>query len=53
VIDEGKARLVSIQLGAPFGDGFELSRGPTAGTKVIANPPETLVDGQAIKLAED
>jgi|SRR6478736_3044745 HlyD family secretion protein len=53
VIDEGKARLVPIQLGAPFGDGFELSRGPTAGTKVIANPPETLADGQAIKLAED
>lgn len=52
VIDEGKARLVPIQLGAPFGDGFELARGPSAGTKVIANPPATLTDGQAIKLAD-
>jgi len=52
VISEGKARLVPIQLGAPFGDGFELTRGPTAGTKVIASPPPSLADGQAIKLAE-
>lgn len=52
VIDEGKARLVPIQLGAPFGDGFELARGPSPGTKVIANPPATLTDGQAIKLAD-
>src|SRR5688572_5615253 len=52
VIDEGKARLVPVQLGAPFGDGFELVRGPSAGTKVIANPPSTLADGQAIKLVE-
>jgi len=52
VIDEGKARLVPVQIGAPFGDGFELTRGPSAGTKVIASPPSTLTDGQAIKLAE-
>lgn len=52
VISEGKARLVPVQLGAPFGDGFELARGPAAGTKVVASPPSTLADGQAVKLAE-
>lgn len=52
VIDEGKVRLVPVKLGAPFGDGFELQSGPSAGTKVVSNPPSTLADGQAIKLAE-
>ena len=49
VVQEGKAKLTPVILGAPFGTGFELREGPTPGTKVIKDPPATLTDGQPIK----
>lgn len=49
VADGGKARMVPVKLGAPFGDGFELIDGPGPGTKLIAQPPTTLMDGDAYK----
>jgi len=48
-IDDGKVRLVPITLGAPFGSGFELVRGPAAGTRVVKSPSAELRDGQGIK----
>jgi RND family efflux transporter MFP subunit len=48
-VDDGKVRIVPITLGAPFGSGFELNGGPSAGTRVIKNPSKELRDGQAIK----
>ena len=48
-VDDGKARMVPVTLGAPFGSGFELASGPTAGTRVVKNPPKELRDGQGIK----
>lgn len=48
-VDDGKVRIVPINLGPPFGSGFELSGGPGAGTRVVKNPPKELRDGQAIK----
>jgi RND family efflux transporter MFP subunit len=52
VLDEGKARMVPVQLGEPFGSGFELLNGPTPGTRIVKDPPKTLADGQSVKLAE-
>ncbi len=49
VDDSGRARVVRVTLGPAFGEGFEVSDGPTAGTKVVSEPPDTLNDGQAIK----
>jgi len=49
VVVEGRAKLVPVALGAPFGGGFELKDGPTPGTKVIKDPPATLTDGQPVK----
>lgn len=49
VADGGKVRMTPVTLGKPFGDGFELTSGPTPGTKLVATPPATLEDGQAIK----
>ena len=49
VADGGKARLQPVTLGKPLGNGFELVDGPPPGTKLVADPPGTLVDGQAIK----
>jgi multidrug efflux pump subunit AcrA (membrane-fusion protein) len=48
-VDDGKARLVPVTLGPPFGSGFELLRGPAAGTRVVKGPPPELRDGQGIK----
>jgi RND family efflux transporter MFP subunit len=49
VADGGKVHLQAVTLGKPFGDGFELVEGPAPGTKLVADPPGTLADGQAIK----
>lgn len=52
VVDRGVARQVRVELGEPFGAGFELAQGPTPGTKLVNDPPEALADGQTIKKAE-
>ncbi len=49
VVDDGKLRVVPIELGPAFGSGFELKRGPPAGTRLVKNPVETLSDGQGVK----
>lgn len=49
VVDGERARVTPVLLGAPFGDGFEVVQGPSAGTRVVKNPPEGLQDGQRIK----
>jgi hypothetical protein len=42
-------RATPVDLGPPFGSGFELTRGPAPGTKLVKNPPAGLADGQRIK----
>lgn len=49
VVEGDRARMTPVQVGAPFGDGFELIQGPGAGTRIVKMPPETLADGQKIK----
>jgi len=49
VVDSGKVRLVVVTLGGPFAGGFELKEGPNPGTRIVNNPPSSLVDGQAVK----
>jgi RND family efflux transporter MFP subunit len=49
VVDNGKVQLTPVSLGPAFGSGFELTRGPGAGTRLVKDPPETLVDGQSVK----
>jgi RND family efflux transporter MFP subunit len=49
VLEEGRLRLVPIELGSAFGSGFELRRGPPPGTRLVKNPAETLTDGQGVK----
>ena len=42
-----------LDLGSPYAylaaDGFELLEGPAPGTKLVADPPATLADGQSFK----
>lgn len=49
VIEDSKARATPVTLGAAFGSGFELVRGPAPGTRLVKNPPAELADGQPIK----
>ncbi len=49
VIDNGKVSLRIIEIGAEFGGGFLLTTKIPPGTKVVANPPPDLTDGQKIK----
>lgn len=49
VVDDGKVRATPIELGPAFGSGFEVARGPGAGTKLVKSPPAGLADGQRIK----
>jgi RND family efflux transporter MFP subunit len=49
VVDDGRLRVVPVELGPPFGSGFELKRGPPSGTRLVKSPVETLTDGQAVK----
>lgn len=49
VLEGDKVRMVPVQLGPPFGGGFVLQQGPAAGTRVVASPSATLVDGQRVK----
>jgi len=44
--------MTPVKLGPSFGRGYELVEGPRAGTRLVASPPETLVDGQRIKEKE-
>ena len=47
--ESGRVRMIPVSLGPPFADGFELASGPAPGTRLVSNPPPTLMDGQAIK----
>jgi RND family efflux transporter MFP subunit len=53
VLEDGRVRMVPIEVGQEFGDGFELVRGPTSGTRVVKNPAPELSDGQQVKERTD
>jgi RND family efflux transporter MFP subunit len=48
-IEEDVVRMRNVALGESLGGGFELQSGPPPGTRVVADPPETLRDGQKVK----
>jgi len=49
VVDGDHVKMSTVTVGGPFGGGFELVSGPSAGTRVVKNPPPALADGQPIK----
>jgi hypothetical protein len=49
VLDGEQVHLVPVTLGAPFGTGFELAKGPREGTRLIKDPPPSLEDGRRVK----
>jgi RND family efflux transporter MFP subunit len=49
VVNEGVVKMAPIKVGPAFANGFELVEGPPPGTRVVAQPPPQLADGQKIK----
>lgn len=52
VVDQGRVKMTGVRVGAESAGGFELLDGPPPGTKLVANPPADLQDGQKIKEKE-
>jgi len=52
-VDEvGKAHLVKVAMGRDFGKEVEIASGIAAGDRIIASPPDSLNDGDAVRIAE-
>lgn len=49
VVQDDVVRMTPVKLGPPFGRGFELVEGPRPGTRLVAEPPPTMADGQRVK----
>jgi RND family efflux transporter MFP subunit len=53
VVEDGRLRMIPVELGPAFGDGFVVKRGPDAGTRVVVQPAPELSDGQQVKERTD
>jgi RND family efflux transporter MFP subunit len=51
VRDGNRAALVNITLGRDLGNEVEVVSGLAAGDPVIANPPDSLIDGETVRVA--
>jgi len=49
VVEGDLVRLHTVTLGERIGSGFELLSGPPVGTRLVADPPRELADGQQVK----
>lgn len=50
--DDGKIQETKVTLGRELGAEVELVSGLSGGEKVVTNPPESLADGETVRLAE-
>jgi RND family efflux transporter MFP subunit len=48
-VDQGKLKMLPVEVGAPIGGGFELLDGPPPGTRLVSSPSPDLADGQSVK----
>ena len=52
VDDQNKAHLVKISMGRDFGKEVEIASGIAAGDRIIASPPDSLSDGDIVRIAQ-
>jgi membrane fusion protein, multidrug efflux system len=52
VADDGKVGLRTLKLGRDFGQTMEILEGIAAGDRVIINPPDSLANGQNVRVVE-
>lgn len=53
VVKDGKANLVPVTLGRDFGSEAEVLTGLNGDEQIVVNPPDSLVSGQAVRLAQN
>ncbi|HEX4347508.1 MAG TPA: efflux RND transporter periplasmic adaptor subunit [Vicinamibacterales bacterium] len=53
VVDHNHARLRPVTIGRDFGATIEVTSGVTDNDEVIVNPPDSLIDGQAVTVQRD
>jgi multidrug efflux pump subunit AcrA (membrane-fusion protein) len=51
VVRDGKAELVAVTLGRDLGGALEIASGLVGNEVVVLNPPDSLVSGQAVRVA--
>ncbi len=52
-VKEGKAELLPIVLGKDFGTEVEVVSGLTGNEAIVANPPDSLISGEQVRVASD
>ena len=52
LVDGNKASLVPVTLGRDFGNTIEVLSGLADDTRVIANPPDSLVEGELVRVVQ-
>ena len=53
VVKDGKADLVPVTLGRDFGSDVEVLTGLNGDEKLVVNPPDSIVSGQAVRIASN
>jgi len=53
VVRDGKALLVPVQVGRDFGDSLEIVAGLRPNEDMIVNPPDSLVSGTPVRIADN
>jgi RND family efflux transporter MFP subunit len=53
IVDHDRARLHPVTIGRDFGATIEITSGVTDNDEVIVNPPDSLIDGQAVSVQHD
>ena len=53
VVNDGRADLLPITLGRDYGSEVEVLTGLTGGENLIVNPPDSIVSGQPVRLAQN
>jgi RND family efflux transporter MFP subunit len=53
VVNDGKTDLVPITLGRDYGSEVEVLTGLNGGESLIVNPPDSIVSGQQVRLAQN
>jgi RND family efflux transporter MFP subunit len=51
IVENGKAKLVSVTPGHDFGESIEILSGLRGGESVIVSPPDSIVDGEKVQVA--
>ena len=50
VVRDGKVAIVPVTIGHDYGDALEVTSGLTVEDRLVVNPPDSIADGQAVRV---